>query len=78
MRFSRPISAIAAVLALPLSLMAAMPIQAAPVTVPDALFATPDKTRSAAAYWSFDRMDRARPRLPDLLDPVTMKPVLRQ
>ncbi|MEP0323721.1 hypothetical protein [Bauldia litoralis] len=78
MRFSRPLSAVVAALALPLSLMAATPGQAASVAAPDTLFATPDKARSAAGYWTFDRMDRARPRLPDLLDPVTMKPVRRQ
>ena len=42
---------------------------------PEALVSTPAGVRAAGDYWTFDRMDRAVPRLPDVLDPVTLEPI---
>ena len=42
----------------------------------EGLISTPGKARAAAEYWTFDRMDGAIPLLPDVLDPVTLQPIV--
>ena len=45
---------------------------------PDVLVAPPGDTERVAAYWSVERMDRARIQRPIVLDPETMEPIARQ
>lgn len=50
---------------------------AATATKPDVLVAPPGDGERAVAYWSVERMDRARIQRPIVLDPETMEPVAR-
>jgi len=76
MRFFRCLPLLAAMtMAAGAGAFAANPGSASGWKVPEALVSTPGRARAAADYWTFDRMDKATPRLPDVLDPVTLEPI---
>ncbi len=78
MRLARLLPAIALLVsAASIGLGGSVPGIATAADRPEALFATPGKSRAAADYWTFARMDTATPMLPDILDPVTLQPIAR-